>query len=198
MGYYLLLAQSDIPAGRVRWKEMKERRSAHEKKSGSGSPCRSSSSSSTRSSIARWFEQRIDGLPVRMSVRWIDCLARLMWMWQWQLLFVMFGACSAPYLSSLCLLQVCLAPLLCCNCRRHTFRALFDLEIATDRLGMGNIYGDGGISLTWHSRHAHFLAWQDFQASPPPLWPMAYSLFWPFGHNENFDSSLHEVCVCVR
>lgn len=32
MGYYLLLAQSDIPAGRVRWKEMKERRSAHEKK----------------------------------------------------------------------------------------------------------------------------------------------------------------------
>lgn len=71
------------------------------------------------------------------STHLISCL--VVAMWQWQLLFVMFGACCMFRAALCCTVQ---SPLcgthssLCCNCRRHTSLVpLFDLANATVRHG---------------------------------------------------------------
>lgn len=152
----------------------------------------------------------------RSADRWVCCCAWAFadslvlcldgsmdrWMWQWQLLFVMFGACMAPMPGSppLAMLSCWAAVLLFCVVIADATRFARCLIWKLQQIGSEwAIYRAGGISLTWHSRHAYFLAWQDFQASPSPPLTRLFPPFWPFGHNENFrHKSRQSVCALIK
>jgi len=183
------------------WTKRNEEKKNGAQKSGSGSPRRSSSSA--RSSIARRLitDHRS---PISGS---------MVCHWAWAFDGRLFGrwcGCDNDSCCSSCLEHVVPrsppapvpsppghAPLLCCNCRRHTFRALFDLEIATDRLGMGNISRWGHlIDLAFPARA--LLGMTRLSSFPcTPLHPRLFHSFGPLSTMKIFDSSPPK-CVCVN